>query len=694
MDNEAVPYEYHEDKLGVQARFLFDGDGAHEHSLRLIGKRGLRQRIDRKNIIRLRRNAPSYPMLVLWSSLPVAWQNLLVKAFGEAQQQVRRSLFERHYVRDARFFDEYSAYKFPDGSRLSDEKVDEYTVNASVLTTMQTIYDRRRKYRRELRYGAGELRPGEGSAWDRVCEEALHFRHKVYHTLPNSNGSLRRELAKFRREGWQGLISKHHCNNNARIVTPEIELFLNDLFSDFVTKPNKAEIERQYSGFLSGYIEVINNKTGEQYNPSEFPKLSVSTITSYLRRWRNAVATEYIRSGDRQKYMAKFTPYASLKQPEHAGSILSIDDRQPAFEYEKGKRMWFYNGIDLGSEAFTCWVYGKTKEGIILDFYRQLVRNYAQWNLNLPAEVEAELSLNSSFRDTFLQEGNMFQYVRIEPNKARAKRIEGYYRPLRYECEKKREGWLARPFALDEANQAGPKEAPPVPYDQLVTFCLRDIEEWNNSPHSKISDMSRWEVFLAMQHPNLRPTNYRAIIPYLGYETETSCHAGIIRLDSREFLLGNNGLVAVGEQLVQLMDAAEGRRLHVRWLDGNDGEVLKAYVYVGDTFVCEAVRKPEYHRARIEQTAECKANLTLMSSYTATIAGYSRSRRADIDRVTVIDHRPKTLNNKFQIAGISRYVSNETPVEILPNADFEGGDMVLVENAVETPLKRSFKDRY
>jgi hypothetical protein len=686
MDN-TVPYEYYNDQLGVQARFLFDGENAHEKSLKLIGERALQLRIKRKNIIRLRHQAPGYPMLVLWSSLPVAWQDLLTKGFGEPQKQVRRSLFKQHYVRDARFFDEYSSYRFPDGSGLPDEKVDEYTVNASVLVAMQTIYDRRRKYRRELRHTAG-------GAWKSVCFEACNFRDEVLHTLPDSPDRLRKELAKFRREGWKGLISKHHRNNNARVVTPKVELFINELFADFTTKPTKAEVERRYNGFLDGYVEVINNETGEQYSPKDFPRLSPSTITSYLSKWRNAVATEGIRSGDRQKYMTKFTPYASLKQPEYAGSIISVDDRQPAFEYEKGRRIWFYNGIDLGSEAFTCWVWGKTKEGIILDFYRQMVRNYAQWGFNLPAELEAEASLNSSFRDTLLQEGNMFQYVRIEPNKARAKRIERYYSSLRYEYEKGREGFLPRPFALSEANQAGPKEAPLIPYDKIVSGCLHDIERWNNTRHSRIENMSRWEVFLATQNPNVRPTNYRGIIPHLGYRTETSCRTGIIRLDGKEFLLGNNGVIAVGSQLIQMMDAAEGKRLNVRWLDGNNGEVLKAYVYVGDTFVCEAVRKPEYHRARIERTDECEANLELMSSYTATITGYARSRRSEIDRVTIIDNRPSVLNNKFQIAGINRYEADERPVEVLPECEDER-DMVLIENgAVETPFKRALKDRY
>ena len=65
--------------------------------------------------------------------------------------------------------------------------------------------------------------------------------------------------------------------------------------------------------------------------------------------------------------------------------------------------MWFYLGVDLGSEAIVTWVYGTSKEGIILDFYRQMVRNYAMWGLPLPAEIECESNLNADYRDGFLE---------------------------------------------------------------------------------------------------------------------------------------------------------------------------------------------------------------------------------------------------------------------------------------------------
>lgn len=686
MNNVVTPYEYYNDVLGVQARFIFDSDNSHEKSIRLIGERGLQKRIENNRLKKIRATAPGMPMLISWQSCPETWQNLLIKAFGEPKAQIRKSIFEQHYTRDSKAFDFYSVYRFDDGLPLDDNKVEEYTLNASVLNTMLTLYDKRKTFIKALK---GET----NSIWSIIQREVSNFRHIQHHTLPEAQENLQKEAAKYRKSGYSAIISKKHRNSNARKVTPELELFLNSLFADFTYKPNKEEIARTYEGFLNGYIEILNNNTGELYKPSDFPRLSISTITTYLAKWYNAIATEGIRSGDRQKYMKKYKPYHSLERPKFAGSIISIDDRQPAFEYEKGRRMWFYNGIDLASEAFTVWVYGKSKEGIIKEFYRQMVRNYAEWGFNLPAELEAELSLNASYKDTFLQEGSMFQYVRIEANNARGKRIEAYYKPLRYAYEKKREGWLARPFALSEANQAGPKEAPIIPYKEIIQGCLRDIETWNNTEHSTIKGKTRWQVFVENQNPNLRPTNYRAILPYLGEVTKSSCHAGIIKLQNKEFLLGNNGLIAVGELLIQLMSEVEGRELKLYWLDRNNGEVLKAFVYIGETFICEAIEKPTYQRARIERTPQDEANRELMSKYVATIEGYGRRRRKEIDKITIIDNTPRTLNNEFKISNIDRYIPKQETAEVLPGlSSFDDTFFETVE--VERPSKRKLIDRF
>jgi len=369
--------------------------------------------------------------------------------------------------------------------------------------------------------------------------------------------------------------------------------------------------------------------------------------------------------------MTKFTPFHSFTQPTLAGSIISVDDRQPPFEYEKGKRMWFYNGIDLASEVFTTWVYGKSKEGIILDFYRQMVRNYHEWGLNLPAEIECESSLNSSFKDTFLKEGNMFQYRQMYANKARSKRIEAYYKPLRYQIEKQREGWLARPFAVSEPNQISNVPKMTVPYERLVEESLKDIVTWNNMEHSKIKGKTRWEVFLENQNPDLKPTNYKAIMPYLGNHTPSSCNTGITRLNYRLWLLGDHGNIYTGEKLINLMKQVEGQDFEVYWLDGNDGKIIKAMVYMEGRYICELLPKPMPNKARVERTAEDEEQMAIMTRYEATVNGYMRTQKNKLDQVTIIDHRKKTLNDKFQIPGLSKVSKEPREVEVLEEVENE-----------------------
>lgn len=678
------PYEYINGKLGVQSRFIVRGRDAHPESLCLITTQGLHARIKKEQTIRLRLQGPNTPALVQFDTLPQKWQEAIVRMWGNPPKLVQQSLFEKNFVRDMSAFDFFSMFRFPDDTSLDNEKVEEYTLNASVLNTAGRIYDMRYKLRKELR---GEVR----DIWGIITNEVNRYKKESGHNLPENEQYLRKIYNKYKKNGYADLISKKHKNANARKVFDETEQLLNNVFSGMDTKPTAAEVAGLYGGFLDGYVEIINNATGELYNPKEFKEISEGTIRNYLTKWSNEIGTHAKRSGDRQKYMARFKPYHSLNQPKFAGSIISVDDRQPVFEYAPQTRMWFYNGIDLGSEAFTCWVYGKSKAGIITDFYKQMVRNYAQWGLSLPAELEGELNLNASFKDTFLKEGNMFQYVRIEANNARGKRIEQYYRPLRYKYEKKRAGWLARPFALSEANQAGPGGKTIIPYDEIVAGCLHDIQTWNNSEHSKIKGMSRWDVFLAMQHPNLRPINYHGILPYLGEKTETSVHAGIIRFRNTEFLLGMDGVIAVGNRLINLMEQCENRDVDIYWLDDNFGNVLKAHIYIGNQFICEAVEKPRYNKARIEQTDEDMINRELMSKYVATIEGFGRGQKKQLDNVTIIDNRPVTIGNSFVMPGLYQPTIIDERAKVLEEVN-EENDLVL--NVPQTSFKRSLKDRY
>jgi hypothetical protein len=600
-------------------------------------------------------------------------------------------LMDKFYREEAEVLQFFTNYNV-DGAYLKSPLQKEYITNANVLIACVALKVARE---RERRMKGISLK----GVMKTICDDATSYT-KVGHTLPTSEKRFKMDFNEFLKplEGWKFnyascISGKVNNQNKRKVFAPELKL-LNDLFAGQGKKPTRTEISRTYNGFLQGYVEVINQETGEVYEPKQFKPLSEATIINYLGSWSESIGTYAIRSGDRQKLMQQFKPYHSLRKTVFAGSIISIDDRQPPFEYAPGQRIWLYIGQDLGSEMIVACVYGKSKEGIITEFYRQLLRNYSDWGFNLPLELEAESSLNSSFKDTFLRPGAMFEHVRIEANNARGKRVEGTNRVFRYEYDKQREGFIARPFAQSESNQAGPGKKVIVPYSQIVQGCLKDIEDYNNTSHSIHKDKLRWDYFCENQHPDTKPTNWKALLPHLGYATKTTVKTGILKLQGKEFLLGVEGKISVGEQLISLMRRLEGDSVTVYWLDGNDGEVLKAIIYINDTYICDAVAKPMYSRSAAEFTDEDKQAREIMSAYVATIDGYMNRKIKSIEEVLVLDNSPKPLR-KFVMPGLNRYEASDSTAEIMDTEDTNDNDdfAFIPQQQNRSSFIKSTKDR-
>lgn len=644
-------FEYHNNILGIQARYLFSGANEAPESLGLISYRGLADRVANGSIKKIRNNAPGVHTLLEFSTLSPGWRRLAIERFGTPPEKVNKLFFEKYYERDVDAVVFFTKYMLKDGKFLPDATIEEYVVNASVINTCFKVYELRSNIRKQMTGGILDI-------WETIAKESQLFKAIQSHTLPDHFRRLREKCMEYKKGGYDVLIHKNFANRNALKVDNSTISLLNNMFATQKHKPTATEVARQYKAFLSGYIEIYNNEFGEKYEPSNFKELSVGTITAWLGKWSNRVVTHAKRSGNNQIYKGKNIAYHSMEKPKYSNSIISIDDRQPPFAYAPQKRLWLYNAVDVSTMVITCSVHGRTKEGLIIEFYRQLVRNYTHWGLNMPAELEAESSLNSSFKDSFLRDGGMFQYVRIEANSARSKFIESVNGIFRYQYDKLRAGFKSRPKAIKEAYQAGPEKEVLIPYEDIVAGCFRDIEDNNNMPDPNYPDKTRWEVFLENQNPNVMPTNWHAILKSpVGYCTHTSCRTGIVKLNRKEFLLGFDGEIAYSEKLIGLLDQLEGKEFDVYWLDSHNGDVLKAHVYLGDTFICELIPKPISHRARIEGTPETMAARVEMSKYVASVQGYVNSQGKALKGVTIIGQERKTLNNKFSVSDMMGFTS-------------------------------------
>lgn len=578
----------------------------------------------------------------------------------------------------------FTDFRFEDGTPLKDDFKEEYITNASVLIAAEKL-----KLARLAEWKSKNKTSGRGllpSIWTDVItfNEFLPKIRKVRHSIPPSYRAFDRLFKTFFNGvetdfNFESLISGKLKNQNRRLMTEEMIALLNDMFAGQDHKPTRTQVADQYQAFLNGELTIINTNTAEEYDCTDsdkFKPISEASIIAWLGKWENIIGTFAKRSGNRQELIGQFIPYHSLEKVKESGLLISIDDRQPPFFYDKGKRMWAYMGIDLASEAWICWVFGESKEGLILEFYRQLVRNYHDWGVNLPLGLECESSLNSSFVNTFLKNGVMFDNVRIEANNARGKKIERYFGKLRYEKEKSKEGWLGRPHARKEDNQKSSEKDVILSQKTIIQNSLFDVQEWNNEENSQYAGMTRWEVFIEKQSKNTHPTNWRGFLPHLGFKTPTSCNAGIIRFNRQEYLLGIDGEIALGEDLIRLMKYVESKEFDVFWLDGNQGQVIKAMIYYQDMMLCDLILKPTYSRSIHELDEKGKLNRELMSAYENTVNAFMSNRKKEIDSILIIDNRSKTLNNKFVIPGLEQYTPSDEEAEVIettteePNYDY------------------------
>ena len=227
-----------------------------------------------------------------------------------------------------------------------------------------------------------------------------------------------------------------------------------------------------------------------------------------------------------------------------------------------------------------------------------------------------------------------------------------------------------------------------IPYDILVNERMLELEQWNNSAHPTNKNISRWNYFKDNQHPNLKPTNWEAILPVLGHKTPTSCQGGYIKLQGQKRAIANDGKILTGEALIQEMRIIEGKEFHVYWLDGNDGQVLKAFVYYDDRFICEVMEMPRYNRATIERTNACHDAIKLQSAYVASVDAFEKRQRGRIENVQIINHMPKTINSDFRIPNLKRYEVQENLVEVFAD-DNQDDNLVYQSNQSQSQGWRS-----
>lgn len=227
--------------------------------------------------------------LIMYSSLPDRFRARFEAIHGNPEQILEQQKMEKKVLKidkDARDF--YMSHILPNGKTLVDTKVEEYTINASVLGLVLTALNERMAKVQALGGGVPK------DLWHKALDLSESYRKDYNHTLPNTLRGFRDKMNAYKRDSYVALISGKDGNENTLKITDEAGDQI------IALKRSKVPVYTN-SQLFAKYNEIAKEKGWK-------PLKSISSLVSFLerpevkRRWYDAVHGELAAH---QKYTRK-----------------------------------------------------------------------------------------------------------------------------------------------------------------------------------------------------------------------------------------------------------------------------------------------------------------------------------------------------------------------------------------------------
>lgn len=216
-------FEYHNNILCVTAEVLYEG-------LNLITYEAYLHRCKKGTLKRERTGRPGFKALVNFELLPDGWKSIITEKYGDPYKTVKNEAFTDHITIDAAAIVYYRDYRYDENKALSDDKQQEYCMNANLLNTVQTLISNRKARCKAL---GGRAK----NVWENIADVLANLdKVKYKHSLPSNPRSLQRVLARYKAQGYQGLVHKGFGNDNSEKINPNAKLWVLSRWTNQVQK--------------------------------------------------------------------------------------------------------------------------------------------------------------------------------------------------------------------------------------------------------------------------------------------------------------------------------------------------------------------------------------------------------------------------------------------------------------------------
>ena len=571
------------------------------------------------NVVRAGKGLGNYALIEI-ATLPQRFKDRIKAKYGEMEQNILKDWFGQHYRIDAEARSFYTRFRFEDGSALPPDKINEYTVSASVLKAVVSVMADTNIMRKAMN--------GQTINWGEMSGAISYYKAEFGHTLPLSPHRFRERVNAFQREGYESLISKKFKNQNTRKVNYRIERLLLSLDSQ-PERPYNTTVAEMYNMFVMGELQVADPETGELFDPLDFVDkkgnpivLSEATIANYLNTPKNKALRAKLHD-TQWDFNNHYRPYHLRAHAVYSLSKISLDDRDLPRPMPNGQRVKAYYAYDVVSGAVVGYAYNRLKtRDLFLDCMRNMFQTLDRNGFYMPAELEVEHHLVENFADGLMKAGVVFPLIRwCNPGNSREKRAEHFNRAKKYGVEKRLQVGVGRWYARLEANrpkvdkvydeQNNTYKEKSYSYEELVADDIRAIQEYNNQlhPNQKMyPGMTRWDVLAGRQNPDLRPFDKAVLYRFIGEHTSTTIKQNMYcTVQYQQYRLPSPEII---DRL-----APRNMKVDAYWLADGEGNVKEVYLYQNGEYICTCGLLERYNEATAEQTAADRAAYTEQAKY-------------------------------------------------------------------------------
>ena len=429
--------------------------------------------------------------LIDYQTLPTRFKERFCAIYGDPEKTMEEMRQEPLRMDpDARSY--YEGYELADGTRLKGDKIEEYTLNASVLQRLLEMAN----LQVASRHKCGNTTPLN---WPPIMASCERLREEYGHTLPRNEARLRDKIREFKRDGYACLVSGRLVNGNACKISEEGGRLIIALKCSRTPVYTNAQL-------LERYNQVCIQKGWK-------PLKTQASLVSYLNRpevkaqWMGSVLGDVAAKMTYTRMNKTVMPTVRDALWYGDGTRLNLFYKAYVDGSYRVAALNVFEVVDAASEVFLgCHISNTESFEVMYEAYR----NAIEFSGHLPYELVYDNQGGTKRADAREWLSKIAVISRpTAPHQAPAKSIESIFG--RFQSQVLHQHWFytggnitARGEAARIHREFIEKNVSSLPtYDEVVRLYMDARRQWNAMAHpdKRWEGRSRMDVYLGTVNP-------------------------------------------------------------------------------------------------------------------------------------------------------------------------------------------------